>query len=1223
MATKSLLGYNPYRDSEGKSDDGPTLLASRGRPKVSASDQRKKIDEAKAKLRSKYAIEERPDREKVLDGPKYIETPGFAINEQNLSDNDVRTILWRDKELFPGKTYGQYYETEKAKKGDIFMMSAAEYRQALVESGQYKDLESIENRMDWEKVDQYTEDMMSGDKFPPPQLWYDEDGKTQQEGLHRLYAAERVGIESIPVVVSSDTRNQDIYPYNQLSDKILSQADIHNDGADNGAISEENEAASVELMLNEEEDISANIKKVRGINQETATQSDIDYLTNVASEAQQEDVIAKFPESRQKLRVLAADAEYKLRKIDEAKKDRESAEKADDALNSMLDSMGVDESRRQVIIDDYNASNAPLSFVVENNKDDPKWVEATLARAIKTSETNDSEEESGWLSRTTSAKDAQTIDYPDDTIISRAGPLKQAGGRGIFFYVGADDGSNNYEHIWSERLGIEVKAKDYQLKPGLKILRAHDRYDAAKAFDPEGAKKASEAKLEQYKTEQVVAKALKDLGYDGVYYDGYASSTDQGGELTIFDAKNVIEIDSQNKTEDSSDNGSQDSAIEAVFVALSSYGEEHTQLQAKLNDLSITPSEEEALEKQIKQVEKDMRAETDKVLDAIKSAPASSDFLEELAQTIEAEQEIADRNGDELYLTALDKIVLAIGKKQGNPSKKENKAPKKVVNQISVRDYPDLYDDMDIDTDDLGCIMLDLEPMKVMEHMEGHEDDLFENPKWDQGSVPAETVPHVTLLYGLLENGNVWKEKVDTLLKDWSVKSVKIDHVGFFDTPDSYAVVAHLEKTPELVDGHERLTLLPHINTFSEYLPHMTLAYVKKEADVDVWVKNLGKQYNGKRVKAAGINYGDKPEDDDKDNNNLNAVRASLASLGQEHNSLSQSGLIVAYNALDSESRDIIKSQETALKAGFQNIERRIVAAATERVAKNYLEDASDLISKTERKKFEQETQALLTTFYINLYPIFGRQLLAKRATEYGVVAPYQMNASTQSYIEEMAEKAAVSHVNTVIQDLLAASSLVYAALVTAALVGLVTAAIAAGNVRIKKKLLDANYTEEQIEQAVEAGVFDDTDMYKEAQSLARQGEGQAKIVQTIQNKYQDISKNRATTIARTESARVFNQSQFEADKQFLNDAGLMDKAYKKLRSRTGTPCDHCEMLINKPPIPFMKNFADLGTTLRATETKPDGTVKVKTLPINWEAVSAGNVHPNCNCEYVLIIKDN
>ena len=83
-----------------------------------------------------------------------------------------------------------------------------------------------------------------------------------------------------------------------------------------------------------------------------------------------------------------------------------------------------------------------------------------------------------------------------------------------------------------------------------------------------------------------------------------------------------------------------------------------------------------------------------------------------------------------------------------------------------------------------------------------------------------------------------------------------------------------------------------------------------------------------------------------------------------------------------------------------------------------------------------------------------------------------------------------------------------------------------------------------------------------------------------------------------------------------------MDMAYKTLRSRTGTPCIHCKYLIDQPPIPFTQNFADLGTTLSAVEYKEDGSVKVKKLPIDWEAVSAGNVHPNCNCEYVLIVKN-
>lgn len=539
----------------------------------------------------------------------------------------------------------------------------------------------------------------------------------------------------------------------------------------------------------------------------------------------------------------------------------------------------------------------------------------------------------------------------------------------------------------------------------------------------------------------------------------------------------------------------------------------------------------------------------------------------------------------------------------------------KSINQISSRDFPELYDGMDIDTDNLGCIMLDLEPMKVMEYMKGSENDLFENPKWDQGAIPAETTPHVTLLYGLLENGNVWKDKVDTLLKGWGPESATINHVGFFDTPDSYAVVAHLEKNSELVDGHERLTLLPHVNTFSEYQPHMTLAYVKKSADVANWVNVLGKVYNGMTVKAAGINYGDKKEQA------KNAVETSLSSIGHDHHSTSPTGLILAQNALDDATRDIIKAQQNKLRDGFAIIEREMVEASAENQNLGYLADNGSPLTKAQQKKFEQEVDALLTVFYINLYPIFGRQLLAQRSVEYGVLGTYEMTSEAQDYIEQMAQKAAISHINTVMEDIVIAAGVAYSAAIITELVLLVTAAVAAG----KKSVLDVlpdNPTKAQIEVAVRAGKFNDTDMYKEAQKLAIQGEGRTAIANSIRKKYPEISKNRATTIARTEAARVFNQSQFEADRQFLNSSGLMPKAYKQLRSRTGEPCAYCKLLIDMPPIPFTKNFADLGSILSVTETSDNGVKKVKHLPINWEAISAGNVHPNCNCEYVLVIKD-
>lgn len=197
--------------------------------------------------------------------------------------------------------------------------------------------------------------------------------------------------------------------------------------------------------------------------------------------------------------------------------------------------------------------------------------------------------------------------------------------------------------------------------------------------------------------------------------------------------------------------------------------------------------------------------------------------------------------------------------------KASRRGMKRVRASVSARDFPDLYEGIDIDPNDLGCIMLDTETLDVMKHLpDDYADDLIDattSHDHAMGAV-AETEAHVTLLYGLLENGNVWKDKVDTVLQDWKIDSVKIADVGYFDTPDSYAVIAHIETTPELIDGHERLTLLPHIQTFSEYKPHLTLAYVSKDADVDKWVDALGAAYNGKTIKAKGINYGDKPEKD-------------------------------------------------------------------------------------------------------------------------------------------------------------------------------------------------------------------------------------------------------------------------------------------------------------------------------------------------------------------------
>ncbi len=121
---------------------------------------------------------------------------------------------------------------------------------------------------------------------------------------------------------------------------------------------------------------------------------------------------------------------------------------------------------------------------------------------------------------------------------------------------------------------------------------------------------------------------------------------------------------------------------------------------------------------------------------------------------------------------------------------------------------------------------------------------------------------------------------------------------------------------------------------------------------------------------------------------------------------------------------------------------------------------------------------------------------------------------------------------------------------------------------------------------------------------------------QMFQEAYTKIRAHRSTTLANSTATKIFNLSQYEADLQFLTRAGLVKQAYKELFSLSGDPCAFCAQLIaasKSDPIPFTEAFAAYGSSLEA-----DG----QTMTFNYEAIIAGNVHPNCRCAYRLIVKD-
>ena len=647
-----------------------------------------------------------------------------------------------------------------------------------------------------------------------------------------------------------------------------------------------------------------------------------------------------------------------------------------------------------------------------------------------------------------------------------------------------------------------------------------------------------------------------------------------------------------------------------------------------------------------------------KLADAIKRAKALK--KEQDKKTKEAEKSAkAEKKTPKVEEDKEDPKVSETGKKKDSESKpvdpvsnpSGSEAPKATIevvlrseNQISARDYPEVYEDLDIDTSKLGCIMIDTEKIPVTQYVKDGANDLVqaEEDDHEMGAV-SEVEPHVSLLFGLLENGNKWKDKVDKLLEGWKLDNVTIEEVTKFDTPDAWAIVAKVKKTPELIDGHERLTLLPHVNTFSEYQPHITLAYVKKDVDPEKWIKPLAKKYNGQIVATKGINYGDLPEEDSdnhvddehktsgdaepkkKDNNLVsNAHTCTESCLHSTNEFVPNYTLEKATNALSSDNRDTVQLQESSLYQATKQLEADMAQKVIAALRRGDIKTANDIISKSEEKSFVNFYTNILKTYFLVLFPIYGNQLMASRAARFGMMGIYAQTNDIERVINEQAKKGATSHVATVKNDFFKA---VNEAVENSTRVKL-TEFIMTGIAEQDQAILDflpVNPNIEDVRKAIKKGTFDNEAIYKRAREAAQTGAGLDEIARAVRNTYEKISKTRAKTIARHETNRVFNMAQYQADVQFLTESGMMDSAYKVLYSRTGDPCPICNKLIEESeanPVPFQKNFADLGTKLTASYQKDNGKLATMTMPISYEAITAGNVHVNCNCEYKLVIKN-
>lgn len=192
------------------------------------------------------------------------------------------------------------------------------------------------------------------------------------------------------------------------------------------------------------------------------------------------------------------------------------------------------------------------------------------------------------------------------------------------------------------------------------------------------------------------------------------------------------------------------------------------------------------------------------------------------------------------------------------------------MEKLNSHMFEDMYKKLQVNLDTLGCVMLDVEPLSNMYSLEyeGAGTALYvtqnKDRKWINGWVVG-NVAHITLLYGLLDNAHNWEEYVKAVLNDWKMDTVEIENISYFDSPYSdeeyYCIVAHIKVTNELMEGHQRLEFLPHINTFNGYKPHMTICYIRKDEKLrDDLIEQFNIAWAGKKLKVKqDINLGYKP----------------------------------------------------------------------------------------------------------------------------------------------------------------------------------------------------------------------------------------------------------------------------------------------------------------------------------------------------------------------------
>lgn len=128
-----------------------------------------------------------------------------------------------------------------------------------------------------------------------------------------------------------------------------------------------------------------------------------------------------------------------------------------------------------------------------------------------------------------------------------------------------------------------------------------------------------------------------------------------------------------------------------------------------------------------------------------------------------------------------------------------------------------------------GCVMMEPKNFKEWEkvHLAGiDKDDVYIKP-YDE-SYGLEEQPHVTILYGIHEDEVDPSVVVDMIEQRFLPVTVSISEISIFEQGDYDVVKYDVPVTDQIKEYRELIeSSFANTQTYPEYHPHMTIAYVK------------------------------------------------------------------------------------------------------------------------------------------------------------------------------------------------------------------------------------------------------------------------------------------------------------------------------------------------------------------------------------------------------------